>query len=135
MKVFVTFTRNIEKIREIYPDNTLIYNPKYIINKKQAEFAAILALKAFENGQNIANKLPIEFLVRLSGEKQIKKALSFGMAELEEYAGIVILNGDVPDNMEEISYTPQLDVISGKYRVEKKELEKRIYEKMALVDI
>lgn len=57
------------------------------------------------------------------------------MAELEEYAGIVILNGDVPDNMEEISYTPQLDVISGKYGVEKKELEKRIYEKMALVDI
>ncbi|HOP09514.1 MAG TPA: KEOPS complex subunit Cgi121, partial [Candidatus Methanofastidiosa archaeon] len=111
------------------------YNPSYVLDKKQAEFAAVLALKAFENGQNIANKLAIEFLVRLSGEKQIKKALAFGMEGLGEIAGIVLLDDEVPDNIQEIPFTPDINMISRKYGVKKKDIEKGIYEKMALVDI
>ncbi|HPR41640.1 MAG TPA: KEOPS complex subunit Cgi121 [Candidatus Methanofastidiosa archaeon] len=135
MKVFVTTIDNANKLINDCSSNVLIYNPSYVLDKKQAEFAAVLALKAFENGQNIANKLAIEFLVRLSGEKQIKKALAFGMEGLGEIAGIVLLDDEVPDNIQEIPFTPDINMISRKYGVKKKDIEKGIYEKMALVDI
>jgi len=135
MKVFVTYKENVKKIMEKHPNDVLIYNPKYVINEKQAEFAAILALKAFENSQNIAKKLPIEFLVRLSGEKQIKKALSFGIEGLDHYAGVVILTDMKIDDIQEIQFNADNDIISRKYGLEKENMEKMIYEKMALVDI
>jgi len=135
MKAFVVKKEILHKLIDKYDEAILIYNPDMVLNKNQALFAAKLALIAFQNGQNIAKKMPIEFLIRLSGEKQISKALSFGMDGLKEMAGVVIIGDNVSEDITNIDFTPNVDIISRKYGVSVEGIEKKILEKMSLVDI
>lgn len=121
---------------ESFGDDALIYNPSYVLDKEQARLAAIMSKMAFENGQNIAKKMPIEFLVRLSGEKQIKKAISFGIRDLGSLVGLVYLGNADTDWIEEVDFEPDRKAISRKYGVEDgKKLMDMVYEKMAMVDV
>lgn len=125
-----------KRIAEQYPDSVLIFNPSYVLSKDHALFAAILAKKVMASGQNIANKLAIEFLVRLSGQKKIQKALQYGPRDIGGVAGIVILDDAVsPDGIINIPFHPDIGMICRKYAVSPHTAKEEIYEKMAMVDV
>ena len=56
-------------------------------------FSAVNALRAFENGNNISKKLAIEFLLFVSGQRQIKKAISMVGVKPETESVTVVLIG------------------------------------------
>ena len=125
-----------KRIAAQYPDSVLIFNPSYVLSKDQAIFAAILAKKAFESGQNIANKLAIEFLVRLSGQKKIQKALQYGPRDITDIAGIVIVDDGVDrEGIRDVPFHVDMEIICRKYGVSPLTAKKEIYEKMAMVDV
>jgi tRNA threonylcarbamoyladenosine modification (KEOPS) complex Cgi121 subunit len=136
MQAYIIRKQDMTEKLEKNEENILVFNPEYIISKQQALFAAKMAIKAMENGQNIANKLPIEFLVRLSGRKQIAKALEFGPAGIGDTAGIISLQDTTLDNIQEISFMPDEEKIREAYNVPpSQDLARSVYEKMALVDL
>jgi len=53
-----------------------IVDPSIIVSDIQCLLAIRNALTAFEKGRNISKKLEIEILIRLSGQRQIKDAIS-----------------------------------------------------------
>lgn len=136
MQVQIIKKQDMAEKLEKKEENILVFNPEYVISKQQALFAAKMALKAMENGQNIANKLPIEFLVRLSGRKQINKALEFGPVGIRDVAGIISFEENIVDTIQEISFTPDEEKIREVYGIPPgQDLVRSVYEKMALVDL
>lgn len=136
MQAFIVPKQEAMRLADANPDGILIFNPSFVLSKEQAVFAAILAQKAMELGQNIANKLAIEFLVRLSGERKIQSALQFGPQTIEDAAGIVILDDSIDTHeMHEVDHNPNMEIICGKYAVSIDTAKEEIYEKMAMVDV
>ncbi|MHA1203556.1 MAG: KEOPS complex subunit Cgi121 [Candidatus Heimdallarchaeaceae archaeon] len=85
---------SIEKIIELIKTYNLknksvtlqVLDPKYIISKKQLEIAIYQTIVAFHSNENIARDKGTELLLRLSGYRQIKKALIvFGIEEQSKY--------------------------------------------------
>ncbi|MHC1605571.1 MAG: KEOPS complex subunit Cgi121 [Candidatus Methanofastidiosia archaeon] len=116
-------------------EDIAIFNPDYTSSKEQALLAAKLTIMAFKNGQNIAKRLPIEFLIRISGEKQISKALKFGYDKVGNIAGVVFFKGSLPKDITETGFKKNEEKIRELYQIEGDDLEKGIFEKMALVDV
>ena len=57
-----------------------VIDPTWIVSKEHLQAAVYHALKAFKNGKNIARGIETELLIRLSGFRQIKKAVkAFGI--------------------------------------------------------
>ena len=136
MRAYIVPNDTAKQLAKAHPSSILIFNPSYVISKEQAIYAAILAQKAMDLGQNIANKLAIEFLVRLSGEKKIKSALQFGPKSINSAAGIVVLDDNVDtNNIQEIEHVPDMEIICRKYAVSPDTAKREIYEKMAMVDV
>ncbi len=99
--------------------------------------------QAFKNKSNFAEDFSLEYLIRLSGEKQISKAIKFGIKNGFNRIGIIV-NEEKKDSIVSILEAP---VEPGKYDKDfiieyfeikdidnQKETEKIIYEKIALLD-
>jgi len=98
---------------------------------------------AFKNKSNFADDFSLEYLIRLSGEKQISKALKFGIKNGFNRIGIIV-DEEKKEDIISILGTP---VKPGKYDKDfiieyfeitdinnQKETEKVIYEKIALLN-
>ncbi|MBD3210309.1 hypothetical protein GF318_02920 [Candidatus Micrarchaeota archaeon] len=59
----------------IREENAVVLNPHAVGSCEELELANYLAEKSFENGRNIANKFKYEFLLWLSGTRDIKNAI------------------------------------------------------------
>jgi len=71
-------------------------------------FAALNALKAFENGVNVSNSLAIEILLFASAERQIKRAVKLLGVKPETSAAAVLVVAETPKEVTEI-----LKAVSG----------------------
>ncbi|MFQ6089503.1 MAG: KEOPS complex subunit Cgi121 [Candidatus Methanofastidiosia archaeon] len=83
--------RAVEKLLENAKD-CVLFDPTYVCCIEHALFACRLAQNSIERGENVAKDFRMEFLVRLSGERQIKKALNFGIREGLKVVGILIFH-------------------------------------------
>ncbi len=100
-------------------------------------------IRAFENNSNFANDFSLEYLIRLSGEKQISKALEFGIKDRTNRIGI-ILDEEKKDSIIDILGHPKTPGKFDKEFVRKyfkikdinnqMEAEKKIFEKIALLN-
>ena len=88
--------KNIDKLlKDLKASNCLvvIFQASQVISLKQILFAAISAILAFKSGTNIARKLDVEILVRLSCENQIDEAIKKISVDREtKDVGICILS-------------------------------------------
>jgi len=108
-------------------------------------FSAVNALRAFENGSNISKKLAVEFLLFVSGQRQIKKAISMvGVKPETQNVTVVLLGaekssldatfrklvqliGGKIDDYPEMSNRDRLDELSRIYEITPSELESMSY--------
>lgn len=136
MNTYIIKSSDVKKILSLYGEKALIFNPEYVISMEQVKFAAKITFISIKKGQNIAKNPAIEFLVRLSGKKQISKALEFGLKKLKTYAGVVLLEDFLDPSFETFEFFPNMEKVKYMYSIEKNEdISKEIYEKMALVDL
>jgi len=56
-------------------DDVQVFDGRTIVHEDQIRFAFLHALKAFEEGKNIASKLPLEILLRAATTRQISVAI------------------------------------------------------------
>jgi tRNA threonylcarbamoyladenosine modification (KEOPS) complex Cgi121 subunit len=108
-------------------------------------FSAINALRAFESGNNISKKLGVEFLLFVSGQRQIKKAISMVGVKPETrnmtvvllgseksslddaFRKLVQLTGGKVDDCPEMSNRDRLDELSRIYEIAPSEFESISY--------
>ncbi len=87
---------NIDKLlNDLKTSNCLvvIFRASHVISLKQILFAAVSAILAFKSKTNIARKLDVEILVRLSSESQIDEAIKkISMDRETKDAGICVLS-------------------------------------------
>ena len=73
-----------------------LMNADAIAGKEHLQHGIIHAINAFERGENLANDLGIEILLRTSGQRQISKAFNLlGLKEGEMNMAVVLI--DCPD--------------------------------------
>jgi tRNA threonylcarbamoyladenosine modification (KEOPS) complex Cgi121 subunit len=134
---------DIKKIQK-WEGKFLFFNPEYVLNENHLRFALWHAKKAFKNGTNIARNLQIEFLIRLSGRKQIKKALELmpqrnycicilegTLEEFSKLTGVKTMKESFPRTEERLSILKRIFNIGN----EEEDLEKGIFERIAMTDI
>ncbi len=131
-----------------------VIDPTWIVSKKHLQAAVYHTLKAFKNGRNIARGSETELLIRLSGFRQIKKAVkAFGINDQTNTLLIIAFGGTYKENesilerffsntnLEQIENTqlPITDIqkLLEYYGYEKDSilLEKEVLEKIATVEI
>jgi KEOPS complex subunit Cgi121 len=61
--------------RDMSPTTVQLFDADHVAGKPHLFFAALNALKAFEKGRNISEKLEMETLLYASGQRQIDKAI------------------------------------------------------------
>ena len=76
-------------------------------------FSAVNALRAFENGNNISKKLGVEFLLFVSGQRQIKKAISMVGVKPETQNVTVVLLGAKESSLD-ATFREFVQLIGGK---------------------
>lgn len=134
MRAYVLDTSDALELQRTYPDSVFLYNPTYVLSKEQALFAAAVACRACATGQSLAKKLAVEFLIRLSGERKIAQAVTFGPAGLGEVAGVIFLDDRIDlSGLSERACVPSPQTVAEKYGVDVADLQNAVYEKMALV--
>jgi tRNA threonylcarbamoyladenosine modification (KEOPS) complex Cgi121 subunit len=132
--------KNVQK----WEGKFLFFNPEHVLNENHLRFALWHAKRAFKNGTNIARDLQIEFLVRLSGRRQIKKALELmpesnycicilegTIEEFSEITGVKAMKESFPGTMEKLSHLKRIFNIGN----QEENLEKGIFERIAMTDI
>jgi KEOPS complex subunit Cgi121 len=90
--------KDIDNIRNSCCDVGIIQlmDAKSIAGRKHLEHGVVHAMKAFERGENLANDLGIEVLLRTSAQRQISKAFDIlGLKEGEMDIAVVMI--DCPD--------------------------------------
>ncbi len=65
-----------KELEESLGEDFQIMNSEYIFYPEQLISAVKNALRSFERGENISNKLRVEILLYLSGRRQIREAIS-----------------------------------------------------------
>jgi KEOPS complex subunit Cgi121 len=146
--MFAAFRRRVEDPRNLlnqYGSEATLFNPRLVAGYPHLEFAQVHTDRAFERGQNVARDYNIEFLVRLSGSKQIEYALEIGIREgtlvgvraedsvIEE---MEVHIGNREDSLLDLSAEKEEEIrdffgVSGSG----KDLQKNIFEKIALIDV
>jgi|Deesub1362A_J573_1020465.scaffolds.fasta_scaffold21868_2 KEOPS complex subunit Cgi121 len=71
-----------------------ILDAKYLIDIENAIFAAEKAIKAWDEGRNIAKTLPMEILLHAAATRQIKDALEVGLKKGKNTVFAVLLDCD-----------------------------------------
>ena len=75
-----------------------VLDPTYIISRIHLQSAIYHTEKSFENKRNIARNKANEFLIRLSGKRQITNALKFfGLKDSSQYL-LLLAFGDILEN-------------------------------------
>ncbi len=146
--MFAAFRQNIEDPQNLvnrYGKKAALFNTYLVAGYPHLRFAKVHTDQAFARGENIAREYTIEFLVRLSGKRQIDKALDIGIQkggcagvladeaviqEMEQYVG----NRD--DSLLELTAEKEEGIrqffeVSGSWEV----LQKNIFEKIALLSV
>ena len=86
--------KDIDNIRNSCCDVGIIQlmDAKSIAGRKHLEHGVVHAMKAFERGENLANDLGIEVLLRTSAQRQISKAFDIlGLKEGEMDIAVVMI--------------------------------------------
>ncbi|MCD6127027.1 MAG: hypothetical protein J7J21_01415 [Methanomicrobia archaeon] len=104
-----------------------LFDPDYIIDEEHVIFAYIHMKKAFEKKRNIAKDPRIEFLLRLSGETQISKAMEIGVKDNMKRLGILI-----PEEEGISEIKGKMEKIKSFFGTTDK---KEIFEKIAVMEI
>ena len=132
------------------------FDLRWVVSKRQVKIAIYHVLKAFRDFKNIAKEKSTEFIIRLSGEHQIKKAFqSFGLTSQSEKIAILVFGSSKSENEKErekiLEYffsegvessnfslpLTSLEKLSTFYKSKKNlaEIEKKALEKMAILEI
>ncbi len=143
--VFESQIKDAKKIIEILKKNgaNVIFDESKTYGYNHIYMALYQTNKAFEIKSNFADDFTLEYLIRLSGEKQISKALEFGIKEGLNRIGIITTE----ENKEKIIQILGNPIAPGKYNKDfikkyfeikdinnKTETEKKIFEKIALLN-
>ncbi|KYC45310.1 MAG: Regulatory protein [Candidatus Methanofastidiosum methylothiophilum] len=143
--VFESQINDAEELISILKKNgaDAIFDESKTYGSNHISMALYHTIQAFKNKSNYAEDFSLEFLIRLSGEKQISKALAFGIKNGISRIGI-ITNEENKDKIIEILGRP---VAPGKYDKDfiieyfeikdinnRLEIEKKIFEKIALLN-
>lgn len=146
--MFAAFRQSVDNPQNVvnaYGERAALFNPGLVAGYPHLEFARVCTDHAVERGESIAREYFIEFLVQLSGRRQIEKALAIGIQK-GAYVG-VFADSDVVALMEEqfkerddslLALTREKEEsireffeISGSGKV----LQKNIFEKIALLSV
>lgn len=146
--MFAAFRRGVDDpllLVNTYGKKAALFNTELVAGFPHLEFAKVHTDNAFERGENIARERHIEFLVRLSGRKQIEKALDIGIQKGKCVGAAA--DEDVLKLMEEhlknrddslFELTPEKEEkirnffnVSGSGKL----LQKNIFEKIALLSV
>ncbi|MGC1122410.1 MAG: KEOPS complex subunit Cgi121 [Candidatus Methanofastidiosia archaeon] len=146
--MFAAFRQRVEdspNLLNLYGSEATLFNPHLVAGYPHLEFAQVHTDRAFERGRSIARDYNIEFLVRLSGSKQIEHALEIGIRE-ETFVGVrakysviekmEVQFGNREDSLLALSAEKEKEIrdffeVSGSG----KDLQKNIFEKIALIDV
>ena len=143
--VFESQIEDSEKLIEILKKNgaDAIFDESKTYGTNHISMALYQTIEAFKNNNNFADDFSLEYLIRLSGEKQISKALIFGIKNGDNRIGIIV-NEEKKEKIVNILGEP---VAPGKFDKEfiieyfeitdinnRIETEKKIFEKIALLN-
>ena len=143
--VFESQIKDAEKLIEQIKKNgaNAIFDESKAYGSNHISMALYQTVQAFKNKSNFADDFSLEYLIRLSGEKQISKALTFGVKNGSTRIGIIV-DEEKKDNIIRILGQP---VAPGKYDKDfiieyfeikditnHLETEKKIFEKIALLN-
>ena len=143
--VFESQIEDAEKLIEILKKNgaNAIFDESKTYGVNHISMALYQTINAFKNKSNFADDFSLEYLIRLSGEKQISKALTFGVKNGLNRIGIIVDE----EKKEKIIQTLGHPVAPGKYDKDfiieyfeitdinnQIETEKKIFEKIALLN-
>ncbi len=144
------------KSKKTIPSILQIIDPKWIVSEKQLKVAVYHTMKAFETKRNIARDKATEFLIRLSGRRQIINAVElFGIKKESSHLLFIAFGGSNKENKQnlesfleeskilkdkEITLTlplSEIDELSRFYECQKEplEIEKRALENMAKIEV
>jgi KEOPS complex subunit Cgi121 len=144
--MFAAFERSIESPENLvktFGNRIAFFNPLYVAGYEHLDFARIHTDRAFERDENIARSYTIEFLVRLSGRKQIEKALEISI-DKGSYIGIFSKEHNLESIQSLVSQrndslfalTPEKEPVIREFfevSASEKALQKQIFEKIALL--
>ena len=82
---------DISKFLERFGCATFL-NADYLADKKHAELAARKAIRAWQEGRNVARTLPVEVMLYAAATRQINKAMEIGLKEGENRVVVVVLD-------------------------------------------
>jgi len=144
------------KTRKLPKITLQVLDPTWIVSKKHISAAIYHTQKAFDEERNFARDKATEFLIRISGQKQIKNALKqFGVRENSKQILVVAFGGSKEENEnEELDFIKNIDFkiesidkeslpisdirkLSNFYKSEEslQNVEKAALEKMAAIEI
>jgi len=146
--MFAAFRQRVRDPQDLVDScgkKAVLFNPELIAGHPHLKFAEIHTTLAFEREENIAREYVIEFLVRLSGKKQIEKALEIGIQK-GTYVGVLAGRDNFvfleeyldprDDSLLEITKKKEETIrkffdVSGSG----KRLQKNVFEKIALLSV
>lgn len=103
-------------INDIRKDDEIIqlFNADAIVSKNHILHGVNQAFLAFDRGENLANDISVEVVLRCSAQRQISKAFKImGIKEGEMDLCVVLINcGDYTDELSSI-FTPDESVLIG----------------------
>ena len=95
---YIEIEEEIEKIQNKYSVIIQFFNSQLIASWEHLFFSVIHSLKAFNQGNNISNKLELEILLYASAQHQIKVAIErFGINEEIQNVAMIILGNSMDD--------------------------------------
>jgi KEOPS complex subunit Cgi121 len=127
----------IEAVREKIGHNTFqLFNAAHVGGWEHLYFAALNALKAFQDGRNLAEHLDIEMLLYASGQDQISKAFTLlGLTPQTSQIALVTLTESEGEAVAAIKRaTPLLGVPDDAVLEANREKPKRLREVFSISD-
>lgn len=87
-----------EILKKIADFNAIFVRPNIVNSKEQLELAYFLAKKSFKEKKNIARDFKLEFLLWLTGKKDIKTAIALSIPKNEKALVIVLSDSSKNSN-------------------------------------
>jgi len=119
-----------EKFKE---DRAAFINSKYVVSLEVVEFAAIKALKNWNEGKRISKSFALEVLLYYAATRQIKDAVKLGVSRGHNRVAAVIL--DERFTFKETKFVPEYDLkaLKDHYQITDEELSITGIEKLPLL--